>query len=206
MRTRLVRATGLALVLSYLAVGMVEGQSRIGPIVGVNFATLGGDDVEEGDFTRRTGFLFGAFAQLAVSPNFAIQPQVVYTMKGAKEDGGDFEVKLNHIQVPLLAQIRFPGSGQVTPYLIVGPALGFKASCKLTDGTTEADCEDEVDVAGTDFSLIGGVGVEIGPNVSIAGRYDYGLSKVESGSDASKIYNRTITFTIGYGVRLNPMR
>lgn len=203
MHFRAVKALALAVPFLILGTGVAEGQARFGPMVGVNLSTIGGDDVSDGEVSSKLGFLFGAFAQFDVSPRVAIQPQLLYTMKGTQDaDDSDFKLKIDYIQIPVLAQIRFGGGSNVTPYLILGPSLAFKVSCKFTDGSTDVDCEDDLlEVSSTDFGAIGGLGLEIGNNVTVAARYDYSFSKLASDFDAR---NRAITFTIGYGVRLSP--
>jgi hypothetical protein len=204
MRFRAVKVLAFSLPFLLAGTSDVESQVRLGPMVGAHLSTLGGDDAED-FFSNRVGFLFGGFAQLGAG-GFAVQPQVLYSMKGAKweaVEGG--KIKLNYIQVPVLAQIRFPGAAGVTPYLILGPSLSFNMSCKLADDTIEVDCEDEgLEVAKTDFSLIGGVGLDI-RSLTIAARYDYGLSKIDGGPSPEDLFNRAFTLTIGYGVRLSPL-
>ena len=70
-----------------LLVGPAAAQKpphRIGPILGVNFADVGGKDVDAGDLEleSRTAWFLGAFAELALSRHFAIRPEVLYTQKG----------------------------------------------------------------------------------------------------------------------------
>lgn len=205
MRFRVVKALAALVPVLMVGAGQAAAQVRVGPVIGANLATVGGEDAE--DFKSTMGVVFGAFASLEISPRFAIQPQVLYSMKGAKEDEFDSKLRLNYIQVPVLAQIRFPGSSSVTPYLLLGPSLGFKASCKIEVAGESIDCDDtDTEVAGTDLSLIGGVGLDVGPNVTLALRYDYGLTRLDQGTNPDDVFNRALTFTVGYGVRLNPAR
>ena len=192
-----------AVPLLLFSAGSAAAQVRFGPMVGANMSTIGGDDAED-FFSSRVGFVFGGFAQLGAG-RFALQPQVLYSMKGANsQDVEDASLKLNYLQVPVLAQIRFPGAGGVTPYLILGPSLSFKLSCKLSDGDEEFDCEDVgFETKGTDFSLIGGIGLDFG-SLTIAARYDYGLTRLDDTTSPDDLYNRAFTLTVGYGIRLSP--
>jgi hypothetical protein len=203
MRFRAVKVLAFSLPFLLAGTSDVESQVRLGPMVGANMSTIGGDDAED-FFSNRVGVVFGGFAQLGAG-RFAIQPQVLYSMKGANIEGVEgASLKLNYLQVPVLAQIRFPGAGGVTPHLILGPSLSFKLSCKLSDGDEEFDCEDVgLEAKGTDFSLIGGIGLDVG-SLTIAARYDYGLTRLEDTTSPDDLYNRAFTLTVGYGIRLSP--
>lgn len=200
------RLGSLVLIGSLLALSTAEAQksTTIGPVVGVNFATFGGDDAEGAD--SRTAFLLGGFAAFGLSPRFALEPSLLYTQKGAKVDIEDANgiLKLSYIQVPVLARFRFP-SGNVTPNLIAGPAMAFKAGCtaSASQGSVEinVDCDEaDVSLSSTDFSLIAGVGLEFS-QFMVSLRYDYGLSSVASEADASA-YNRTLSLVGQYGFRI----
>jgi hypothetical protein len=113
-------------------------------------------------------------------------------------------LKLTYIQVPLLGRYRL-SSGKTVPNLIFGPAVAFKTGCSASGsaGVIEinVDCDEaDVPIASTDFSVIGGVGLEVA-NFMVSLRYDYGLSAVPSAGD-SKAYNRTISLVGQYGFRL----
>src|SRR4051812_37088167 len=76
-----------------------QSTPRFGIIGGVNLATLSGDFVQNA--TNRTGFASGLMALLPESPSFAIQPELLFTMKGAnsKPGGTDAKAKINYIEV-----------------------------------------------------------------------------------------------------------
>jgi hypothetical protein len=69
---------------------------------------------------------------------FAIQPEVYYSMQGAKyeEEEDDVQVKVifkyDYIQVPVLAKVNIPIESSIKPNVFLGPALGInvRARCK----------------------------------------------------------------------------
>ena len=65
-----------------------QSTPRFGIIAGANLATLSGNLFPKA--SNRTGFAGGVMAVLPVSPSFAIQPELVFTMKGANSDSGGF--------------------------------------------------------------------------------------------------------------------
>lgn len=196
----------LAVSCCFVAVSTAAAQksTTIGPVVGLNIATFGGEDAEGVD--SRTAFLVGGFAAFGLSPRFALEPSLLYTQKGGNVEieDADGTIKLSYIQVPLLARFRFP-SGNVTPNLMAGPAVAFRTGCKVSasQGAIEInlDCDDaDIPIVKTDFSVLFGVGLEFG-RFMVSARYDYGLTEVPSEGEGD-VFNRTISFVAQYGFRL----
>lgn len=171
-----------------------------GLTAGVNIATLGGSDVDDAD--NLTGFMGGVSLIFPVSEIFAIQPELLYSRKGAKgnfDEGVAGEIKLAYIDIPVLARIPLGTNPAMRPVLFVGPAIGFNISCDLKGSagniTVEADCDDvEFDIKSVEFSLIGGAGLDFN-NFGIFARYQHGVTSIDDSSDPAKVYNRL--FTIG---------
>lgn len=200
-------ATLLALAPAALS---AQTPIRVGPVIGLNLADVRVSNLDEvTDIDRRTGFLFGGFANFEVSRRFAIQPELLYSQQGAKVPLEDVNgvIKLDYIQVPVLAQFRFPTSGNAVPFLIAGPAIGFKASCKVKAevGTISAefDCddpdEDVIPFKSTDLSGVLGVGVEVS-GLTISARYTHGFSNINDlAGDLEKVRNRVFSVAVGFG-------
>jgi hypothetical protein len=134
-----------------------------------------------------------------VTPNFLIQPEVLYTQKGAKYDEGGAEatVKLDYVEVPVLFKGRF-GSGGVKPSVFAGPAVGFKVSAKTEFDGEEEDIED---VKGTDFGIVFGAGLDLaaGPgSFIIDARYTLGLTTLDDSPDPGDVKNGVWSFSVGY--------
>ena len=200
------RLGSLILAGSFVAVSIAAAQksTTIGPVVGLNLATFGGEDAE--DVESRTAFLVGGFAAFQLSPRFLLEPSLLYTQKGAEVDFEDARgtLKLTYFQVPFLGRYRL-GSGNAVPNLIFGPSVGFRTGCKASgsEGPIEinVDCDEaDVDLTSTDFSLIAGVGLEVS-SFMFSLRYDYGLTSLISEGDIS-VYNRTLSLVAQYGFRL----
>src|SRR6185295_14477568 len=75
---------------------------------GVNLTNMYVNDVS--DENMKVGFNAGFFAKLPITKGFSIQPELLYTSKGAKEtynnfiEGkGEYRFNLNYIELPLLA-------------------------------------------------------------------------------------------------------
>jgi hypothetical protein len=168
-----------------------------GVTAGLNLATLSGKDVEGAKMM--TTFMAGLSLIFPVNPQFAFQPEVLYSRKGADITGGGTSgsLKMAYIDVPLLAKISFPTQSQLRPALYVGPLIGFNMSCDVegTDGTTSASvsCADAGAKPNTvNYGVIAGAGLDVS-NLNFFARYEFGLSIVGSGSDAGDAKSRVIT-------------
>ena len=75
---------------------------RLSITVGLNSSTVGGEDA--GDVSRRMGFIVGASMIAPLGSTLAIEPEVVFTTKGAKfhDSGSEGTFSMSYIQIPLL--------------------------------------------------------------------------------------------------------
>jgi len=162
---------------------------------GLNFAKFTGPDA--GGLDTKTGFAFGGFVRIPLSPNVSIQPEVLYTRKGAKTSGYledvMVEFKLNHdyVEIPILVKVAIPTEGQVTPTFFAGPAIGFKTAAKAkveasvgsVSGSGDIDISNAADV---DFGLAFGGGADFATTnftIVLDVRYTLGLTKVYDDTD-----------------------
>jgi hypothetical protein len=171
--------------------------------VGVNFADLSiEDDDEIEEFDKRTGLAIGGFVEMPVAPQISIQPEVLFSQKGAKiEEGGDeFKIKFDVVQIPVLVKARF-GAGATRPFVVFGPGFGFRTSAKAQfNDEEEEDLKD--DTKAMDFSGIVGAGVEFGRG-SVEVRYDHGFTNLDDSDEGAEAKSRTISilFGVGFGAR-----
>lgn len=200
-----------------LAAPALQAQVTVGPMAGVSIYTFTGSDANiygsdlGANFskTSRVGFLAGGFAEFEFGKVFAIEPQLLWVQKGAKYDvdltdgsgSGSLTLKLDYIQLPVLFKAEYRKPGQdFAPSLFAGPAVAFKASCKLQvegDGTSLTDSCPSNTVSSTDWSLIFGAGLEYSRFVFQA-RYDLGLSHISQDS-SEDVKNGGWGITLGYG-------
>ena len=119
-------AISFMLLLPNLSFAEVKGGVKFG----LNSAKLYGDDVEEledlvGNMDSKLGFCFGAFVTFSIHQMFAIQPEVLYTMKGAKMEeqilGETLKVwvNLNYVEIPVLVKLQIPTQSSIKPNLFV---------------------------------------------------------------------------------------
>jgi opacity protein-like surface antigen len=121
----------------------------------------------------------------------------LFSTQGAKFDGGslgDFDDKLNYINIPVLAKFYITKQFTVEG----GPQLGFLVSAK-SDGHDSKDNFKSVD---TGFNF--GAGYNFTDNVSVNLRYTVGLSNIADYdvNDTDEYYdspkNSVLALTLGY--------
>ncbi|MDT0554984.1 porin family protein [Patiriisocius hiemis] len=137
--------------IAVISITSVNAQETMfGVKAGVNFASIVGDDVE--DASSLTGFNVGAVASIGLSDVIAIQPEVVFSGQGAKDDeDGEFKTKLGYVNVPVLLSFTVVEGLS----LQAGPQIGINITAQDEfDGETE-------DIEGVNtLDLSGGFGAQ----------------------------------------------
>lgn len=186
-------------------------QMQIGLKLGGNIANLTGDDAGNPD--SKVAFAFGGFFAYQLSSLFVVQPEVYYTMKGAKDklsiSGTDIDITitLNYIEIPVLAKLLIPVKGSnINPSIFAGPFVGInttaKSKAEYSGGSEEADIED---IKSTEFGLQfgGGVGFNMGKNkLGVDIRYILGLTTIDDSAEETDVKNGVINFNLYYSFNL----
>ncbi len=192
-----------------LAAGPIHAQgmtTELGVKGGVNFADFGGDDAT--GVESRTRFVGGAYAGFGLSDLITIQPEVLFSMKGAESnDPSDpGEVKLDYIEIPVLFRVNVPvPNSPVRPHVFVGPAVSFETGCTLVVGGLEEDCESG-STKTTDFGAVFGGGVDFlvgGARVGLDVRYNLGLRSLDNSTSPDDVKNRVLSIMGSIGLGLN---
>lgn len=141
-------------VVLFLGVAIAAGgqELKFGVKAGSNFSSI---DIT-GDKTK-VGFSGGVLGQLKIS-KFAIQPEILYSMQGAKVNNGVYNGKMNldYINIPVMLQYYFVKGFNIE----VGPQVGFLASAKFKpDGASSYSIKNKVNK--TDFSINVGAAYEL---------------------------------------------
>lgn len=171
------------MAVAFVIFNTVQSQSlRFGVKAGANFSDLIGDDTSGLDTSTKTGFHIGALVEFKLLENLSIQPEIMYSSKGAKLDDFD-DVNFNYITVPVLAKLYL-----ITEKLSleVGPQFSF-----LIDESVPDQFESE----SFDFAAVGGLGYQFTENVFVQLRYVAGLT--DTSKDA-EIKNRVFQLSLGY--------
>ncbi|MCD0466627.1 porin family protein [Flavobacterium sp. ENC] len=162
-------------IMAILVFGFANAQkTRFGVKGGLNLSNWAGGDVE--DTKSLVGFHVGGFAEIKIIEKLAIQPELLFSTQGTTIEGGfggDFDVKTNYLNIPVLAKYYIVEKFSVE----AGPQLGVLLSAKL-DGEDVKDSFKSVDLG---FNL--GAGYNFTDNLSINLRYTIGLSPLADDAD-----------------------
>ena len=182
---------------------------KVGFKIGVNNADWHGEDIKETkqrlgeDVKSKWGLCAGGFVRFNISKTFAIQPEVLYTEKGAIFEqifpvGTErWEFNLSYLEVPVLVKFMIPTPGGVKPNLYAGPALAIKLSYKFKAEGGGVTVEDDIEgMKDTDFGIIVGAGVDIG-KLMVDVRYVLGLTTTFDDVE-DDVKNGVISLMIGY--------
>ena len=182
----------LCLVIVSLTTLGASSQVNFGLKAGMNISTLRGDGV--GKAKSLIGANVGAFVNIPVSTMFSFQPEVLYSMEGAKEDVFDTKIMLNYVNIPLM--LKYTDASGFFGEL--GPQIGFLTSAKSKINGNTADIKDLY--KSVNFSLGIGAGFNFTSSVGVGLRYNLGLSNIsEDTNDDVKTGNFSIGIHYSFG-------
>jgi hypothetical protein len=169
----------VAVALFTAAPVFAEGM-MFGVKAGIDLANITGDI---SSITKmKTGMIGGAYLQYNFTEMFAIQPELLFTMKGAGIDIPivDASIKANYLEIPLLFKITIPTEGKFKPNIYAGPALGILMSAKAEALGVSVDLKDLM--KSTNFLIVAGAGVgymvQENGLLFLEARYEVGLTTV----------------------------
>lgn len=178
-----------------------------GAKAGLNLATITGD-LE--DIKSRTSFHIGGMAEITISEEFAVQPELLYSAQGAKYDG--FTLALDYLYVPIMAKYFVTEEFS----LEAGPQFGYLLSAKLKEDSSNsgnggndgnvntldrrAESVDVKDsVKSFDFGLNIGAGYLVDSNIYVSARYFLGLANGNDFDDSEGDFkNSVFQLSVGY--------
>lgn len=189
-------------LLASVSMAAQAQSAKFGIKAGTSLTSYSGKDSDGAAY--KFGFNGGVMANFAFNDMFSIQPEVLYSMKGAKDDGnGDYRVNANYIDVPVLAKIA---TGSTGLFFELGPQVGFLASAKAKDGNTTQDIKDSFKTV--DFGYAAGLGFQVsnamiglrynGGFTNVGKSYTYTVSNVTYTAEAANTKNSAFQLYVGY--------
>ncbi len=183
--------------------GSGAGISSKGFKGGVNIADFYGTNIVDEQEEAKIGFVAGSFIRYNFSPLFAIQPEILFSMKGAKLLGDQpsyFEeiYVLYYLEVPILAKLTVPTAGTTTPNLFLGPTLAIKLS---DEKEINGQVIDDANVTTFDPGVALGLGLDyrLGyTKLLFEFRYTLGVQKIDKSDFSFDWKNRVVSFMAGY--------
>ena len=130
------------------------------------------------DTKAKVGIHFGGYAVVMLIENFGIQPEILFSMQGAKYPDFDGKTVFNYLNIPILARYNINEMFSVH----AGPQIGFLLTAKSEEGDGDKfDRKDEFD--SIDIGGAIGVGVEWPSGINCGARYVIGFSQISKDVD-----------------------
>ncbi len=168
------------------------GSFTLQPKVGVSIAAITDMD----GTTSRLGFVGGLEGEYQASDIFSLSLGVNYSQEGFKVKDFDGKVKLDYINVPILANVYLTKGLAVK----LGVQPGFNVGHSVTEnGNTTSSSKSEYDgIKSVALSIPVGLSYEIN-NVVLDARYNWGVTKA---FDDVNSKNSVFQVTVGYKFQL----
>ena len=185
----------LLTLLSVISVGVYAQGISGGLKIGLN---LSSQTIKSSDmgFTASPSFRpsihAGGYVTIMLSEKLGIQPELLYSGQGYKQNGGT--LALDYITLPVVVRYNF------TPLFSahLGPQMGFLMSAKAKyDGGGDEDMKDYF--KGTDIGVAAGIGIDLPMGLNFGFRFVKGVSNIiEEDSDELKYKNYNLQLSVGY--------
>ena len=168
------------------------GSFSLQPKAGISIA----DMTDTQGTTSRIGFVGGLEGEYQASDIFSLSLGVNYSQEGFKMKNSDNKIKLDYINVPILANVYLTKGLAVK----VGVQPGFNVGNSVTvDGNSMSSSKKDYDgIKSVALSIPVGLSYEIS-NVVLDARYNWGVTKAFDGLDSK---NSVFQVTIGYKFQL----
>jgi hypothetical protein len=170
---------------------VAQGRTRIGIKGGLNASSLFYDNQGVSNKNERIGFHAGVFAQAPLGEFFAIQPELLYTTKGASADynivgfNGTNTFKLNYAELPVLATFKL---GQAVE-LQAGPYVSYLLDSNINSNGAFGSGSSAINRDNfnkVDYGVAGGLNIYFG-KAFVGARYAQGLQQIANSGAAKTL-------------------
>lgn len=190
--------TFVMILSAFLAYSQAE--VAVGLKAGPNFAKINAESSAGETYKSRTGFHGGAFVLFKLT-KIGIQPELLFSQQGTtvKFNNQDYDANYSYFNIPIILKVYTVAGIN----LQAGPQFGFvtKAEQEVTNlagAKTTQDVKDQL--KGSDIGLALGVGWDLPFGLTIDGRYNLGLSKINDSAGSPEAKNQVIQVSLGYKI------
>lgn len=211
----------LALLAGITGAANAQSGVKYGVKGGYNLATFSGSN--SGGSKYKSGFSAGGFLNFGVADIVSIQPEVLYSQKGASIDNypnnsNTFKTTLGYIDVPIMVRVSTGDEGKGL-FFELGPQGSYLISNRdfTQTGNTTTQSNDNTSTDDLNKVLIGyaaGIGYQITSGLSLGLRYTGDVSQVYKDGVSKNytsalyaggtgknpnVHNSVFQFQVGYG-------
>ena len=213
MKTRKI-LLALIIIFIFTSMSLFGVDFSYGVKGGVNLAKFVGDDAEKSglyDCKSKIGFSAGLFASISPIDMIAIQPAILFSLKGTKVELEGFEGyeydNLYYIEIPLLLKFYPPIPLSIVrlnafagPYLGIDVLNRYRTTDEVKDYYKVLGLETKGeygDVKTLDFGLVVGLGADIG-RILLEVSYSMGMISTDDSIFKYDLYNWVLIIMLGY--------
>jgi len=190
----------IALFISVITIS--SAQFTIGPKAGLNLAKeYFGETVFDDNVEFKQGLNIGVFGKYMMNDKLGIQAELLYSQQGYKSNiqlfdfGGNitqngYKRSSHYLNIPVV--LKYYPLKRI--FIESGPQVGYCFKSKLSPGEYTDEISN-MEYKTIDFSLVGGVGIDIGYGLNVSARYNHGLTHTLPNSD---LKNRVFQFSLTY--------
>lgn len=183
----------LALLAGISGAANAQSSIKVGLKGGFNGATFTGNDSKGNEY--KAGFAAGGFVNFAMSDMISIQPELLYSQKGASIDNFQgssattFKSTLGYLDVPIMFRVNTGEQGKGL-FFELGPQGSFvihNRDFTQTGGTQKGENTSTDDLNKVVIGYAAGLGYQLTSGLSLGIRYTGDISQVYK-DGASKNY------------------
>ena len=150
----------------------------------------------------RPGVVVGAFMGADFHESFGMQVEGLYVQKGAtlNQFGLDIDLRLDYIEIPILARANIRANEDTRLHFLAGPAFAFTVD-KSFDIADLGFGFDTVEMRSWDAGIAVGGAVSF-RRLMVDARYTFGLVNVnDTAEEFLEVKNRAFALTVGWRFR-----
>ncbi|GAA4365133.1 porin family protein [Hymenobacter saemangeumensis] len=155
-----------------------QGNVALGLKAGGSYSTFDGQDATNAK--SRFGFHAGVFANISLSDLIAVQPELVFSQKGAKYSTTDALDRLNYLDIPLSFHLNVSGL-----FFEAGPQVGVLLGASRETGSVSVNTKERYN--DFDFGYLAGLGYQRKSGPGIGLRYNGGFTNVVQSTTAGSV-------------------
>ena len=164
----------------------VSAHAQLGVIAGITSAQTKFDNVDAAlaEAQNATQYHVGVTYKLGLGNLLAIQPSIIYNVKGSKVSAvgglGDFDFKSGYLEVPVQLQVGLGIGDLARVYAIAEPFVGMAITETTIKGLAAQDTIEWDDFADKlEYGFGVGAGVELIKHVQVAVRYFWNMGAAQ---------------------------
>jgi hypothetical protein len=178
-----------------------QAQFSIGLKAGPNFANLNVHDANA-TYQNRTGWHGGAFVLIKFA-KVGIQPEVLFSQQGStiKFNQQNLNANYSYVNIPIIVKLYTV----LGINLQIGPQFGFLTKAEsdynpVTQQRFSSTQDVKDDYKKSDMSLAMGVGWDLPFGLTLDGRYNLGLTKLNNNASMQQTTNQVWQVSVGYKI------